>query len=195
MNYATQSVDQFLSDVASADVTPAGGTVAAVVGASGAALCEMVCIHTGERDGTGDTTGLTAVRDDLRHLRERLLVLADSDADAVDELLTTHHEGHVGTEAKQAAGVPLAIAEACLSVLEHATTVTERGTPNAVPDAVTGAALAHGALRACLFTVRCNTDRIDDPSFVAEMDRRTADVERAAEDAYERVGENARDHR
>lgn len=185
MNYATQPVDQLLAAVASENVTPAGGTVAAVVGAAGASLCEMVCIHTGG-DGASE---LDTVREDLRRQRRGLLELADADAEAVASLLAVIREGDSDTEAKRATGVPLAVAEGCLTVLEAAPSVVERGNPNAVPDAVTGVLLAHAALRAAVFTVRSNLDHIEDDAFVEGTERRASEVERAAERAAERVTE------
>lgn len=50
MSYRELPINQFLADIASKNVTPAGGSGAAVVGAVGASLCEMVCIHTIWRD-------------------------------------------------------------------------------------------------------------------------------------------------
>lgn len=182
MNYREQSVDGFLSAVASTAVTPAGGTVAAIAGAAGASLCEMVCIHTVEREAsTEGAAGLDPVGDDLRRVRERLLTLADADAAAVETSLAAGSDDR--TETRRATGVPLAVAEACLVVLDHATVVTEHGNRNAVPDAVAGAFLAHAALRASAFTVRNNLDRTDDASFAEEVRGRIAEVERAAESA------------
>lgn len=199
MTYADDSIDDFLSAVASESVTPAGGTTAAVVGATGAALCEMVCLHTldaGEGDATDAADGATAtdlpsIRDDLRWYRGRLLSLADADADAVATLLAARPTDGAGTgsttAAKRATGVPLAVAEACSAVLDHAAVVTEAGSPVAVPDAVTGAVLVRAAVRATAFTVRHNADRSADPDFADEVVRRVAAVERDAERACERA--------
>lgn len=188
MNYGEQSIDEFLSGVASEEVTPAGGTAAAVAGATGAALCEMVCIHAIESPDDGDVSAeLAPIRDDLQWYRTRLLALADADADAVAALLAALPSGDADPETKRATGVPLAVAEAGAAVLDHATVVTEAGNRTAAPDAVTGAILAHAAVRAAAFTVRSNVERIDDPSFVDEVRRRTAAVERAAERACTEV--------
>jgi formiminotetrahydrofolate cyclodeaminase len=51
MTFANQTISEFLEHVAAATVTPSGGAVAAIGGAAGAALCEMVCIHTIGKDG------------------------------------------------------------------------------------------------------------------------------------------------
>jgi formiminotetrahydrofolate cyclodeaminase len=191
MNYGDQTLDEFLSGIASKRVTPAGGTATAVVGAMGATLCEMVCIHTLGNDEVGvRAADLTGVRDELRRERAHLLGLAEADARVVDDLFPTSGDEFDQSTLKQSIGVPLAIAEACLNVLRLATEVTEKGTGNAVADAGTGVVLAHSALRAAVFTARSNVERVSDPSFVAEIERRTTEIEAAADDAYDRAMEH-----
>ena len=191
MSYGERTIDQFLSDIASADVTPAGGSATAVVGATGAALCEMVCIHTVAKADHADVAATLAdSRDELRATRATLLDLADRDGEAVDALLAASDED-MAAATRRATGVPLAIAEACRTVLDHAVVVTELGTTNAVPDAATGAFLARSALQAAVFTVRYNVRGMDDPSFVAKMEERAADVESDSDAAFEQVLANA----
>ena len=189
MNYGDRTIVDFLDDVASKEVTPAGGTATALVGAIGTSLCEMVCLHTIGKDGYADVEReMAEIGRELGAQREILLGLADRDAEAVDELLATTRDGSDPTAAtRKATGVPLAIAEACLPVLEHATVLAERGNRNAVPDAGTGAFLVHSALRASLFTVRINSAQLSDPAFAEGIDDRAADLERSAELEFERV--------
>lgn len=191
MGYADRSIEEFLDAVASERVTPAGGSAAAVVGATGAALCEMVCIHTlrsAADQEPDESSDVAALRDEFRDTRGHLLDLADADAEAVDTLLSAGGEGGTATnDAKRATGVPLTVAKACVAVVEGATVVVADGTPSAVPDAVTGAELAHAALQASLYTVRVNLNGIDDDSFVDDIERRAADLERNADGAYEQV--------
>lgn len=191
MDYGSQPIGEFLSNVASQNVTPAGGTSAAIAGAIGASLCEMVCIHTVDYVEGEDATELTEIREDLAFQRERLLTLATADEEAVDELIDVWGEGAPQPELKRATGVPLTIAEACRNVLDLATVVTDLGNPNALPDAVIGAHLARATLDAMVFTVRCNLGQITDDAFVDEMDRRTDDLERSADRAFERIEADA----
>ncbi len=193
MDHAERSIAAFLDGIASAGVTPAGGSAAGVVGATGAALCEMGCLHApagSDTEVAGGPGDLDAARADVRERRESLLELADADAAAVDALLSADDVGGAGDAgaatraAKRATGVPLSVAEACLAVLEVTPTVVEHTAPNAVPDVVTGATLAHAALRAAVYTVRANLDAVDDDGFVDDVRRRAADVETAAESAY-----------
>jgi formiminotetrahydrofolate cyclodeaminase len=195
MTFADQPIGEFLDGVASGQVTPSGGAVAALGGAMGAALCEMVCIHTVGTDGSGSESGeLAALADGLADNRERLLDLADEDAAAVDAVGVAFESGDVDriqAASKRSTEVPLETAEVCLGVVEHARTVTAKGTPVAVPDAAVGALLAAAALQASVSTVRANLDMIDDESFVAGMKQRADEAEAAGEAALDEAVANA----
>ncbi|WP_058991972.1 cyclodeaminase/cyclohydrolase family protein [Haloarcula sp. CBA1127] len=195
MTFADQPIGEFLDDVASGQVTPSGGAVAAVGGAMGAALCEMVCIHTASTDGSSVESGeLSTLADALADCRERLLDLADEDAVAVDAVGAAFESGddaRVQAASKRSTEVPLETAEVCLDVVEHARTVTTKGTAVAVPDAAVGAMLAAAALQASVSTVRANLDMIDDESFVAAMKRRADETEAAGEAALDEAVANA----
>ena len=203
MTFADRTIGDFLDSVASSSVTPSGGATAAIGGASGAALCEMVCIHTLRKDGYGDVEQeLTDARDELDAHRTRLLELADEDSAAVEDLQaafeTPDDEGRdeaVREAAKRTTEVPVATAEACLAVLERATVVAEKGTRNAVADAGTGAFLAHAGVRASVSTARHNVGTIEDATFVAATETRLAEIDDAAEAALRQVTENVGDAR
>jgi formiminotetrahydrofolate cyclodeaminase len=188
MNTRTSTIDEFLASTASDHVTPAGGTAAAVVGAIGASLCEMVCIHTVENDAHANVAGdLADRRDDFRTQRAHLLDLADADATVVDELFSTTAGETNPSAVKRSIGIPLTIADACLTVLDLAVEVTAKGNRNALADAGTGVFLVHAAVRAALFTVRTNTESLTDESFVDEVEQRAAEIELLAEDTHERA--------
>ncbi|KZX46385.1 cyclodeaminase/cyclohydrolase family protein (plasmid) [Haloarcula sp. KBTZ06] len=195
MTFADQPISEFLDDVASDQVTPSGGAVAAVGGAMGAALCEMVCIHTAGTDGSEAAADeLSEVGDTLADRRERLLALADEDAatvDAVGAAIESGDDDRIQVASKRSTEVPLETAEVCLDVVEHARTVTAKGTPVAVPDAAVGALLAAAALQASVATVRANLDMIDDESFVAAMKQRADEAEAAGKAALDEAVANA----
>jgi len=195
MTFADQPIGEFLDGVASGQVTPSGGAVAAVGGAMGAALCEMVCIHTAGTDETEAAAAeLSGVGDTLADRRERLLALADEDAAAVDAVGAAFESGddaRILAASKRSTEVPLETAEVCLDVVEHAGNVTAKGTPVAVPDAAVGALLAAAALQASVSTVRANLGMIDDESFVAAMEQRAAEAEAAGDAALDEAVTNA----
>ena len=184
MDYDTRPVGAFLDEVASARVTPAGGTAGAVVGAIGTACCEMVCRHL-EAAGAGADGGLVEMRRALETRRTELLALAAADAEVVEERFATPTDGADPESVQRSVGVPLSIAEACLRTLEEAATVTGGSDRRVVADAGTAAYLARGALAAAIFTVRSNLDDVDDGAFVAETRERATAIEDAARDAFE----------
>lgn len=192
MTYRDQPFGRFLDDVASENVIPAGGTATALVGATGASLCEMGCIHTVGKEGYDDVAAeLAAAREDLEDRRTRLLDLADADADAVERLLAASDEAEGDlTAVKRATTVPLSIAELCLEVLKRGETVSEAASPTVLPDVGVGVCLTQSALRASVFTVRTNLGHVDDASFVEDARERAADAETGAESVFGRVAEN-----
>jgi formiminotetrahydrofolate cyclodeaminase len=179
-------LESFLSAIAGEAVAPAGGTAAAVVGAMGAALCEMGCTHS--REWTGGSEAMGDIRDGLADRRTQLLALGTADAELVDDVFGSRDPGSDG-DWKRAVGVPLATAESCRDVLELAVVVLKEADTSAVADVRTGVLLAHAALHASLFTVRSNLERVTDESFIVNVDRRMTDVETAAAAAVERATE------
>ena len=82
------SIDQFLDDLASGNPTPGGGSVAAIMGAMGAALVSMVCnVSFGKQ-------GCEAAEPELRNmlvkseeLRRHLAAMMAEDIAAFDSLM------------------------------------------------------------------------------------------------------------
>ncbi|WP_276273235.1 cyclodeaminase/cyclohydrolase family protein [Haloarcula litorea] len=167
VSVADLSIAEFLDAVASRAVAPSAGAVTAVNGAAGAALCEMVAIHTSE-----PSASLSDARDDLADARQRLLALADDDAAAVDRVQTAFEAetrtDHPEAALRRATEVPLAIARTCCVVVEAAVPVAEEGTRNAAVDTVVGARLARAALSSAATVVRANLELLSDESFVAD---------------------------
>jgi formiminotetrahydrofolate cyclodeaminase len=197
---ADLTIGEFLDCVASREVTPSGGAVAAVGGAAGAALCEMTCVHTlAAADATDDTAALRDARDDLADLRAQLLALADEDVAAVDGVQAAFEAADsVGKDAVQEAAEratesPLETAEACRDVLECAAVATDAGAPSAIPDATTGGSLAHAGLRAAVWTARSNLGLPEDDAFVAGAEERAADLESAGSRLLDSVAANVRE--
>lgn len=191
MNYKDQTLGEVLASIASENIAPAGGSSAAVVGAIGAALCEMVCIHTIENDeDAAKATELADLQDNLRRQRTHLLQLAETDARIIDEFFSGSNGVLEQRDLKRSVGVPLTIADACLNVLKLTTEVTERSTRTAVIDAGTSVFLVQGALRASVFTVRSNLEQMSNTSFINKIEQDVGEIEKDSEKAYEQAMEN-----
>lgn len=180
VTYAERSVEAFLSDVASPRVAPSAGATTALTGALAASLCEMVCIHTSERE---TSERLADARSELHDRRERLVSLADADGTAVDEVQTAFEadsdDDHEQAALRTATDIPVQIAEAARDVADCAVVAATDGTQNARTDAVVGVTLARAAVDSAAAIVRDNLALLDDDAFVTETRRR---IERAETD-------------
>ncbi|WP_165875259.1 cyclodeaminase/cyclohydrolase family protein [Natrarchaeobius chitinivorans] len=190
MSYETTTLDTFLSEIASQQVAPAGGSSAAVVGAIGTSLCEMTCIHTIGKDGYSDVESeLRSTRSTLTTCRGQLLQLANLDATVVEELLEAPGENRQ-RKMKRSIGVPLTIAQACLTVLESATVVTAKGSDPALTDAIAGILFVDAALEAAVLTVRTNLEYITDTDFIEKIERTLRRIESTAAETLDGISSN-----
>ncbi len=181
MAFSDKSLQSFLDEVASAEPTPGGGSVAALSGALGASLVAMVCRLTIGKKGyetvSAEMQTLLPRAEALqRELRD--LMQADTDAyarvmDAYQLPKQTDAEKAARTRAiqdalKHASDVPLRVAELCSQVLELARPVAEKGNKNAASDGGVGALMAEAGLRGAALNVSINLGAIQDETFGRE---------------------------
>lgn len=178
MSYRERSIDEFLGNVASERVTPAGGTALAVAGATGAALVEMACIHA-DAAVDGSEVDLAAERATLATQREQLLTLGEQDAVIVDDLFGS--DADPGPQAlRRAVTVPLGIGQAALQVVDVGRRVFAALRTDVAVDARAGLQLAHAVVQAAVYMVRSNLGVTDDRAFTERMEREAAGLDRAA---------------
>jgi methenyltetrahydrofolate cyclohydrolase len=167
MSIARETVDGFLATLASDAPTPGGGAVAAVAGATGAALISMVCNLTIGRKGYEEAEDrMLAILEQAEAARSAFLELADRDATAFDGVMAafkmpkeTDADKAVRSQAiqqgyEQAAVVPLEIARKAASLMELARETNETGNANAASDG----ACAAQALAAAVWSATYNVD-------------------------------------
>ena len=194
------SLSGFVSSVASSTPTPGGGSVAAHVGALGAALAQMVAgLTVGRKKYVAVDAEMKQIALEAADLGNTLTALVDADArsyTAVSEAYKLPKEpddaavrrAHAITEALLGASrVPLETARACARVAELAAAVATKGNTNAVSDAGVAALLAHAACRGAAYNVRINIASLDDKSrgapLVAEVTEVVARTQRFADEA------------
>lgn len=181
MDLEHDSIEQFLSDIASSNVSPAGGSAIAISGAMGASLCEMACIHTLNDNDVGESVAeITTTRDQLKGQRKTLLQLARQDAQVIDSLFRGSGSDATPADRKRSLGVPLAIAETCLDVLDQGAKIVQWTDRAVVADAKTGIILANASLNGGIFIVNDNLDLVSDQSFVDQIEMRVGEVVEAA---------------
>ena len=183
------SLAAFVGSVAGPAPVPGGGSVAAHVGALGAALAQMVAgLTVGRKKYAAVDAEMRDVARDAAALVAELSTLVDRDAGsyaAVSEAYKLPRE----TEADQArraqaitdallgaAQVPLETARACVQVCRLAAAVAARGNTNAVSDAAVAALLAEAACKGAAYNVRINVSSLDDPSRGTALSAAAADL-------------------
>ena len=175
------TVRAFADAVASEAPTPGGGSVAALVGALGAALGTMVANGSAHKRGWDERWELFsdwAVRG--RVIQEELLALIDADSRAFDELMaafrlpratpeeTAKRSATIQASTRGAIEVPLRTMRAAVRSMEVTKAMAEIGNPNAASDAAVGALCARAAVRGAYFNVRINLEGITDQAFMDE---------------------------
>ncbi len=169
---------QLIERLATSDPIPGGGSAAALAGAMGAALVQMVVALTAGRPAAAEREGpLAEIGRAGLAAQSDLLALAELDAAAYDAVVSARRLPRGTERERQARDVQVAMAtrEATMAPLDtarHAATVlelTERlapiGNRNAISDVGVGALLAATALRGAGLNVRINLPYLaaDDP--------------------------------
>jgi formiminotetrahydrofolate cyclodeaminase len=197
-------LNQFLDELASNAPVPGGGSTAALTGALAAALVSMVGnLTVGKKRYAGVEEDVRALLDQSESLRRRLSDLLEADTQVYGSLSkayrlprATEQEKAVRTAAvqgalKEAEGVPMRIAEACVEVLDLCVPMAEMGSRLAVSDAGVAALLAEAGLRSAALNVLINLAYISDEDFVrheqASLDGLLAGKGQLKEQVYELV--------
>lgn len=172
-----ESLTGFVSSVASSAPTPGGGSVAAHVGALGAALAQMVAgLTAGRKKYASVDAEMRELSLKASGLVTTLSTLVQRDADAYGAVSAAYKMPSEPEEAAAkrseaitkgllgAAEVPLETARACAQVAELAATCANKGNTNAVSDAGVAALLADAACRGAVYNIRINISALDDKS-------------------------------
>lgn len=193
-DFATLTLDKFLSALASAAPTPGGGTAAAVAGSMGAALAEMVAQLTLSKEKYASShDAVRPISEAAQLARAEFLRLAREDSDAYDGVVAarrlpkeadaekTARQHQIAVANRNAAEVPMRTAQAAVRLLAALPELAEKGNPNAVSDVGAAALLLDACVEGALLNVGINLSGIEDPAFVALMQRETAVVQEEAQ--------------
>jgi formiminotetrahydrofolate cyclodeaminase len=155
-------VREFLDAVASAEHSvPAGGSLAAVAGASSAALLALVCAVVQRRSPGVLEAQLRTVQ---RHQRE-LLQLVDEDADAFDAFVQARRSGtDLDTATQRITRIPLAIGWACVEILQLSHEVEGHEVRHMHGDVRAAQHLAQASIRTALDIAESNVPLQKDPA-------------------------------
>jgi formiminotetrahydrofolate cyclodeaminase len=176
--FADQQVSAFLDALASAEPTPGGGTAAAIAGAMGTSLLMMVAGLTKSRTGTEhERVALAEARAALTSVRDRLVALADTDAEAFNQVMAAYRlpkatdqdkgarKDAIQQALKAATTTPLDTLRASSDALRLGRVVKEHGNPSAASDVDVGLGLLRAAADGAAANVNINLESIQDDAF------------------------------
>ena len=182
MELMNLSCEAFLEDLAGSTPAPGGGGAAALVGAAGAALGNMVGnLTVGKKKYAAVEADILVLNRRAAALRKRLEGLVQADADAFTPLAAAYklpketpeqqaHKAAVLEAALEGAcAVPLEIMSACCEGITLAAEYAEKGSVMAVSDAGCAALFCKAALQAAGLNVSINTRLMADKAHAAAL--------------------------
>jgi len=184
------TIKEYLEKTASNTALPGGGSGAALSAAVAASLVEMVANLTIGKKGFEEVEAqMKIIATRAAKARHKLTEQIDQDSDAYNQVMTafklpreTEVQKKLSSEAiqnglKQAALVPLGVAQDALVIIELARTVVAKGNKNAVTDGAVGVMMARTAAMGALFNVKINLSAIKDSDFVSEVSAQITQLE------------------
>ncbi|MEW6182349.1 MAG: cyclodeaminase/cyclohydrolase family protein [Bacillota bacterium] len=175
------SIKQFLKEASSSAPTPGGGSVAALCGSLAASMASMVASLTVGKEKYRDVEAeMTTILEKTTALINGFEELVADDIAAFSGFMAVfklpkdtedqkaERARRMQEALKNATDTPLAIASACLEVLELAEQAALKGNKGAVSDAGVAAFLSEAALNAALLNVDINVPSIKDADYVGK---------------------------
>ena len=169
------TLEGFTLETASESAAPGGGSVAAAIGALGAALGTMVANLSAHKRGWDDRwEEFSDWAEKGKAIHSQLTWLVDEDTNAFNGIMaafrlsaSSETEKAQRDEAIQAATryaieIPLRVMETALSSMELIRAMTEQGQPSSISDAGVGALCARSAVLGAWLNVKINTQDLSD---------------------------------
>ena len=198
------SIQKFLDELAGSSSTPGGGSAAAVMGATGAALVSMVCNLTiGKKNYAEVEAEMREVLGRSENLRHGLTDMINDDVAAFNQVMAAYglpknsdeekarRTAAIQEALKRATQVPLSCAKVCFEVMQLAKRAAEKGNVNVVSDAGVAVLAACAGLKSAALNVYVNTAAIKDDNFnqqkLGELNSLLSGTDDLNNKVYERV--------
>ena len=198
------TVKGFADETLRESPAPGGGSVAAYMGALGAALGTMVANLSAHKPGWDDRwEEFSRWADKGVELEAELLHLVDEDTEAFNRIMAafgmpknTDEDKRLRSEAIQkatlfAAQVPLETMKASFKAFEICKAMAETGNPNSVSDAGVGALAARAAVLGAGLNVKINAsslkDKAQEEALINEANNLMAEADKAEREVMEIV--------
>lgn len=203
MGYATKGCDEFVEVLSSKAPVPGGGGASALVGAVGAALCNMVGnLTVGKKKYAAVEEELRGLMEQVTVIQNRFLQLIDEDAESFAPLAKAYGLPSATDEEKaekakvmekclnDACGVPLEIMDNCCKAIDLIEVFAAKGSVLAVSDAGVAAACCRSALKGASLNVYINTKSMKDRERAAELNQKCDEMIAVYGDRAEKLFES-----
>ncbi|MFQ5401354.1 MAG: glutamate formimidoyltransferase [Anaerolineae bacterium] len=180
----------FLEATAEATPTPGGGSVAALAGALGAALTQMVAgLTIGRKKYAAVNEEAQAIRQEAAVLQAELAEAVEKDAAAFDAVMRAWRNKELDEAARanaieqatiQAGEVPLRVARLSRNVARLALQIVQMGNINAATDAAVAAIMGRAAAQAAALNVKVNATGLQDRELARKWLEAVATIESEA---------------
>lgn len=192
------AIEEFLKRLGSEAPTPGGGGAAALVSALAAALNSMVFNLTVGKKIYGNYSDeiKELIQNSLKEsskLIEFFSLYMDKDADAFSKLINSYklpkatedeknkRKSVIESCTKEAAEVPMTVAEKVYKLYPIIWTACNYGNKNLISDAGVAATLVQASLESCILNVKINLGYIKDENLKINMDKRCNDLSTSGE--------------
>ncbi|MDR3046749.1 MAG: glutamate formimidoyltransferase [Bacteroidales bacterium] len=178
----------FANETASESPAPGGGSIAAYMGALGAALGTMVANLSSHKPGWDDRwKEFSDYAQKGQHLKDELLHLVDEDTHAFNKIMDAFGLPKNNDEEKSArkqaiqqatvyaTEVPFRTIKCSFDVFDICKAMIEQGNPNSVSDAGVGTLCARAAIIGAYLNVKINAIGLDDKVYAQKMITLAAD--------------------
>jgi glutamate formiminotransferase / formiminotetrahydrofolate cyclodeaminase len=175
-------LQHFADETASESPAPGGGSIAAYIGALGAALATMVANLSSHKKGWDDRwQEFSQWAEKGQRYKDQLLRLVDADTHAFNRIMAAfglpkateeekvQRKQAIQAATRQAIEVPFAVMEAACGSMDLIKAMAEIGNPNSVSDAGVGALCARSAVMGAFMNVRINAAGYDDKAYIADI--------------------------
>ena len=182
MELHNASVLDFIRDLGSSAPAPGGGSVAAINGATAAALIEMVANLTiGSAKYEAVHEEMKSIQQKMCEVKEEFVYYINKDSEAFMELMASYklpketeeekafRKAEIQRTTKQAALVPYEIGKLAYTLLPLTETVIVKGNTNAITDGMIAAINARAAVKSAFLNVKINLGSIQDAEFVKQL--------------------------
>ncbi len=185
MDMTMESCRNFVEVLASNAPTPGGGGAAALVGAVGTALGNMVgSLTVGKKKYAAVEAEIVELKAKCDALQTDLLDLVKKDADGFEPLAKAYgipkddpnRETILEKATLDACAVPMEIMEKCCQALDYIQIFAEKGSRLAVSDAGCGAVCCKAALQSASLNVFINTKSMKDRAAAEDLNRRANEM-------------------